>query len=26
MNIAILSRVPDLYSTRRLLEAAKMRG
>lgn len=26
MNIAILSRVSDLYSTRRLLEAATMRG
>ncbi len=26
MHIAILSRVPDLYSTRRLLEAAKNRG
>lgn len=26
MNIAILSRVPDLYSSKRLLEAAKARG
>lgn len=26
MNIAILSRVPDIYSTHRLLEAAKARG
>jgi ribosomal protein S6--L-glutamate ligase len=26
MNIAILSRGPKLYSTRRLMEAAKQRG
>ena len=26
MNIAVLSRNPDLYSTRRLIEAAKQRG
>ncbi|MCB0810914.1 MAG: 30S ribosomal protein S6--L-glutamate ligase, partial [Flavobacteriales bacterium] len=26
MNIAILSRDPKLYSTRRLVEAAQLRG